>query len=264
MASRPGPSWAPAFVGCAVNSLNHPSGFVSTTSATARPQRRPPAPERNASEQAAPPVAQRATLLHDRAEVRERAGHECGQHEHDREPGAVVHADRVALPVIRQARPGERPDRDAEPGPAAEQQRRRALDARPPEREPEDGGDPADEHTAARVGQRQPDDQPEDVDDSERPQPVRVLAPCRQPERERQRHREEQRERVPVTDRARSAGRSFPTRTRCRETPWRAAPSRVEAPAPPPGRKPRRTPRAGGTSPPPSRPGPGRGRRARG
>ena len=30
---RPGPSCAPAFVGCAVNSLNHPSGLDSTASA---------------------------------------------------------------------------------------------------------------------------------------------------------------------------------------------------------------------------------------
>ena len=157
--------------------------------------------ERHLPEKLPPPVAQRPTLLPERAQVRERPHRQRREHEHDREPGAVVHANRVRLPVLREPRPREGPHRHSEPGPAAEQQRRRALHARPPEHEPEHDRDAADEHPAARVGQQQPDHERVRVDDPERPQPVRVLPPGREPQRQRQRHREEQREGVPVSDR---------------------------------------------------------------
>ena len=172
--------------------------------------------ERDAPDQPAARGRQRPPLLGERAEVRQGRHRHRREHEDGREPGAVVDAHRVRLPVRREPRPRERPDRDPEAGATAEQQRRRALHPRRAEHEPQHHGRPRREHAAARIGQQQPDDQRVDVDHAGRAQPVPVLPPRRQPQGERHRHREQQPERVPVPDR-RAQPRHAPGRAERRD-----------------------------------------------
>jgi hypothetical protein len=157
--------------------------------------------ERDLAEKPPPGCGQRPLLLRQRAEVRQRAHRDRSEQEHDREPRAVVDAQRMLCAVGGQARPREGPRCHADAGATSEQQYSGALHPRPSEHEPERDCDAGRQHAAARVGQQQPDDERVDVDDARGAQPVPVLTPRREPDCERQRHREQQPERVPIADR---------------------------------------------------------------
>ena len=144
------------------------------------------------------------------------------QQEHDREPAPVPHTHRVRLEVLREPGPRERPHRNGDAGPAAEQQYCSPLDPRPADHEPHADRDQRHEGPSPRVGQQQPDHERVDEHHTGDAQPARVLAPRGEPERQGQAEVQQERERVPVPDRRaepRDPPRAAPRRHRLPEQP---------------------------------------------
>ena len=141
-------------------------------------------------------------LLGERPEVRKCTNDARAQHEHEREPGTVVHAHRMRLQVVREPGTGKRPRADRRAESAPEQERRAALEPALAVRdEPAQEHDHRDSDAAARVRQQHADDEPVEEKRPRSAKPVWMLAPGRQPEPERQAEVEEQRKRIPVADR---------------------------------------------------------------
>ncbi len=150
---------------------------------------------------------------------------ERAQEDEEPEPGPILHAHRVGLEIVGDARLGQPPDERGQSRQDGDAERRDALHALARQGEVGDDREDGCQQPAARVREHDRDSEHVHEDDGHGPQPAIVLAPGRDPEPKGQTERGQEREARSSSRPASGGAQSVRSPRRARGSPSRPAPT---------------------------------------